>query len=111
LSNITTWSRAMARSQSIDLTRVLSTLIPDSLLESSARAANLVLRNRKLDVIALFWTLVLGFADAKKRKLSALRRSYEARTGVTVVPSSFYDWLTPRLVAYFKRVLMQLLPQ
>jgi IS4 transposase len=99
------------RRQSIDPSRVLSSLIPDDLLRTIAKEVGLIVRQRKLDIVALFWTLVLGFGSTRKRRLSGLRRTYQKRTGLNVVPSSFYDWFTPTLVRFQKQVLLAVLPQ
>ena len=51
----------MASRQSIDLGRTLKGLFPDKFIEETARVEGFLKRKRKLDVIAFFWTLVLGF--------------------------------------------------
>jgi putative transposase len=62
-------------------------------------------RKRKLDVIAFFWTLVLGFGAGTRRDVSSLRRAYERVTGRTWAPSSFYDRFNPELVKFLKAAL------
>jgi len=52
---------------------------------------------------------MLGFASAKERTVSSLRRAYERNAGVTLVPSSFYDRFTDNLVELLRRLADALL--
>jgi hypothetical protein len=42
--------------------RRLTSLFPAELIEDIARERDVVQRNRKIDITALVWTLILGFA-------------------------------------------------
>jgi putative transposase len=95
----------MAHQQSTDIRQVLNRLIPKARLKELAGDTGAVLRERKIGIVALFWTLVLGFATGNERTLAGLRRAFEKATGTTVVPSAFYGRLTPRLVRLLKAVL------
>jgi putative transposase len=95
----------MARKQSTDIRRVLNRLVPRTRLKELAADLGVVLRERKIGVVALFWTLVLGFATGNERTLAGLRRAFEKATGTTVVPSAFYNRFTPKLVRLLKAVL------
>lgn len=73
-------------------------LFPSSWLSALAREIGLVQRQRKVDPVALFWTLVLGFGIGQQPGLASLRRAYAGTTGVVLSASSFYDRFTDRLV-------------
>jgi hypothetical protein len=52
-----------------------------------------VLRDRKVKALALFWTLVLGFGAGGERTLAGLRRHFEQASGVsTLSNSSGFCW-------------------
>lgn len=95
----------MARKQSTEIRRVLNRLIPKARLRAMARETGAVVRERKIGIVELFWTVVLGFATGNERTLSGLRRAFEKATGTTVVPSAFYDRFTPSLVRLLKAAL------
>lgn len=99
----------MARNQSIAIRRVLSSVISKSGLERSSREEGFIVRSRKIDAVAFFWTLVLGFGAGSEKSLANLRRSYELHTGTTLVPSAFYDRFTPGLVRWLQRILLEVL--
>ena len=101
----------MARSKSIDIQEVLTSLIPAGRLNRLARELGVVVRNRKVKALALFWTLVLGFGAGSERTLAGLRRHFEQASGVTLVPSAFYLRFTPALAKFLKRVLVEALEQ
>ena len=42
-----------------------------------------------VDVVALVYSLVLGFASGDRRTLAGLRRAYERATGTSLVASAF----------------------
>ena len=96
----------MARRQRIDIPQVLTTLLPPQELARMATEAHVVQRQRKFDVHAFFWTLVLGFGTGHHRTLAALRRAYKLATGQSVAPSSFYDRFTPALVRFLKATVL-----
>ena len=71
----------------------------------------MIKRNRKVNPIALFWTLVLGIGYGEHRSIASLRRAYEEATGTTLASSSFYDRFTPKLVEFLKRACQRALDQ
>ena len=95
----------MARPHSTGIRRVLNRLVPKARLRRLASETGVVVRDRKIGIVELFWTLVLGFATGGERSLAGLRRAFEKATGTTVVPSAFYDRFTPKLVRLLKTVL------
>lgn len=99
----------MAHKQSIAIRRVLSSVISKSRLACTAREEGFVVRSRKIDAVAFFWTLVLGFGAGSEKSLASLRRCYALQTGTTLVPSAFYDRFTPGLVRWLQRILLEVL--
>jgi putative transposase len=98
----------MARSQSTDIRRTLRSLISTKRLEELAKSTGAIARTRKIGVVPLFWTVVLGFATGNARTLAGLRRAFQKTTGTTVVPSAFYDRFTKGLVRLLRAVLVDL---
>lgn len=101
----------MARRQSIGIRTELTSLISTRRLNFLARLSGLVRRRRKVEPIALFWTIVLGFGAGREKTLAGLRRAYERSTGATLVPSAFYDRFTQSLAVFFRFVVEELLEQ
>ena len=95
----------MARDQGSSIRKVLSSLFSHKWIEDTSREVGFVQRSRKVDPVAFFWTVVLGFGIGDDRTFAALRRCYEAETGVTLVPSAFYYRFTGALVALFRAAL------
>lgn len=93
----------MARqSRSISIRESLHKLFSPQLIRRIARDTGAVQRRRKVDPVALFWTLVLGFDDGDCRSIAGLRRTYAETTGKDLAPSSFYKRFTPALVAMLR---------
>jgi len=80
----------------------LTSLLPRSRLEELARESGMMRRRRKVDPTAMLWTLTLGFGAGSDRSLSGLRRMYQRVTGVSLVPSAFYDRFTLGLVRFLR---------
>jgi len=60
----------------------------------------LVERERKFDVVALFYTLSLGFAAGSDRTLQAfLERYVEMADCDTLSYAAFYEWFEPTFIA------------
>ena len=94
----------MARLKSIGIRQQLTSLLPSQRLHALARETGVLQRRRKVDPMALFWTVVLGFGAGRERSLAGMRRAYEQSTGTTLVPSAFYDRFTKPLAVLFQRV-------
>ncbi len=92
----------MAERQSTRMRESLKSLFSDQRLNALARATEFVKRRRKLNPVAFFWTLVLGFGVGSSRNVSGLRRGYQRSTGTRLVPSAFYDRFNIRLIAFLK---------
>src|SRR5271170_4287617 len=99
----------MARRQSIGLRDRLASLLPDEVVRDAARETGFVVRIRKILPEVFVWTLALGFACGSERTISALRRAYELASGVSLVPSSFYDRFDETLVKFLRKLVVLLL--
>ena len=99
----------MARTKSIGIRERLARLLPDKWLREKARATGAVQRSRKVDIVALFWTVVLGFGAGKDRTLAGLRRTYEVAKGQRLVPSAFYGRFSKGFSRFLREVLSYLM--
>ena len=75
------------------------------MLDRLADEAQLAQRKRKIQPYARFWTLVLGFGAGRERTIAGLRRAFEVTTGISLVPSAFYDRFTPALMRFMRSVV------
>ena len=82
--------------------RQLTTLFPSTALEDHAEAVGVVERDSKLQIPALVWTFVFGFATGESRTLAAFRRSYNSTADEPLSPGGFYQRLTPLFAAYLR---------
>jgi putative transposase len=98
----------VARCKSIGIGETLTSFLPRPVLECLARASGMMQRRRKVDPLAMLWTLALGFGSGGERTLAGLRRVYQRTTGTSLVPSAFYDRFTPELVRFLRRVVDEL---
>ena len=94
----------MTRNRGNHIRNALTSLISPQLIRRRARDLGVVKRQRKVDVVALVYTLVLGFDRGAKRSLASLRRTYASCSGVTLAPSAFYDRFTPQLAELMKQL-------
>ena len=93
----------MAKTESIKKT--LESCFLESWICETAWEVGLVKRRKKVDIVAFFWTLVLGFGTGSCRTVAELRRSFGSATGAWLVPSSFYDRFSPALCEFLKRAV------
>ena len=82
--------------------RRLTTLFPSTALKDHAEAVGVVERDGKLQIPAIVWTFVFGFAVGERRSLAAFRRAYNATADETLSPGGFYQRLTPLFAAYLR---------
>lgn len=94
----------MARPKSIGLRRILTSLFPTRQLNKVARETGAVVRQRKVKVQDLFWSIVLGFGAGAERTLAGMRQAYVAASHTTISPSGFYKRFTPGLSKMFQRL-------
>ena len=79
---------------------------PSDELRERARATSLVERERKFDIVALFYTLSLGFAAGSDRSLQAfLERYVELSDCEELSYAAFHDWFEPGFVAVLREIL------
>ena len=95
----------MAGAQCINFSGVLKEQFPNSLIETLARETGFLKRSRKIQAVAFFWTLVLGFSAGTTRTIAGLRRMYERATGQDLAPSAFFCRFSPELVKLLKACL------
>jgi IS4 transposase len=75
-------------------------------LRERARATDLVQRERKFDIVALFYTLSFGFAAGSDRSIRAfLERYVEMADCNELSYAAFHDWFEPGFVALLRDIL------
>ena len=94
----------MTQRRESQIFREVTSVIPKGRVRRRARELGVVRRHRKVDVVALVNSLVLGFDGGKERTIAGLRRAYERSTGTTLAPSAFYDRLTPELARLLREL-------
>jgi putative transposase len=99
----------MARRKCTPLRDALSRMFPEAELQRLAASEGVVQRQRKVEIVALFWVLILSVGYGKQRTLADLRRSYEKATGCRLSASAFYDRFNPRLTRLLKTLMEQAL--
>lgn len=99
----------MARRKSTPLRDALSRMFPEAELQRVATVEGVVQRQRKVEIVALFWVLILSVGSGTQRTLADLRRSYEKATGCRLSPSAFHDRFNPRLTRFLKTLMGQAL--
>lgn len=97
----------MARSDGSTLATRLATLLPRPVVEELARERGVVERQRKVDVYALVWALVLGFQSGSERTIETLRGAYQRASEQDIARSAFYDRLTPKLAGLLRILAMR----
>jgi len=70
------------------------------MLEEHAEELGVVERDSKLQIPALVWAFVFGFAAGESRTLAAFRRSYNSTADKTLTAGGFYQRLTPLLAEF-----------
>lgn len=87
------------------LIELLTSTLPDFIIEQWARQLEVVERERNVDIVLLVWTLVLGFPAGARRTLASLRRRFEEALGETLSPSLFHERLTLGLEELMERLV------
>jgi putative transposase len=96
----------MARHNQSHIQAQLTSLISAQRIRATARQLQVVKRRRKVDVVALVYTLVLGWSGGARRNLAGLRRAYARATDTKLAPSTFYARFTPALAELMRRLAM-----
>ncbi len=94
----------MAQHRESHIRRELTRLISPQLIRARARKLGAVKRRRKVDIVALVYTLVLGFGSGPRRTLAGLRRAYSLATGTTLAASAFQGRFTPELAEVMRQL-------
>lgn len=94
----------MARREDNSIRHALTSVISPHLIRRRATKLRAVKRSRKVDIVALVYTLVLGFDRGAKRTVASLRRAYAMSTETTLAPSAFYDRFTPALAELMREL-------
>jgi len=81
------------------------------MLEDHAEEHGVVEREGKLQIPALVWAFVFGFATGESRTLAAFRRSYNSTADKTLTAGGFYQRLTPRLADFLCDLVEQRLDE
>jgi putative transposase len=84
--------------------RSLTSILSPGRIRAVARKTGAVRRRRKVDIAALVYSVVLGFASGNERTLAGLRRAYERTTGVQLVASAFYDRFSAAMARLLRRL-------
>ena len=92
----------MARPKTTDISAALARVLPEERVRRLATSLGVVVRERKVKILPLVWTLALGFQVGHQRSLTGLRQVYEKRAGHTLVASGFYKRLTAKLAELLK---------
>jgi len=99
----------MARRRASHMQQALTRLLPRKRIPELAARYGVVRRRRKLDVVALVCSLVLGFGTGRRRSLTGLRRAYAQATGVRLASSSFQARFTRPLVVLMRCLAVEAL--
>lgn len=84
--------------------RALASFLTRERIEELGKALGVVKRERRINLVALVWTLTLAFQGGASRTLEGLRLAYQRVAGHTIARSAFYTRLTDALAALLKRL-------
>jgi hypothetical protein len=101
----------MARRPDSQISTALTSLLPRRRIRALARRLGVVRRRRKLDIVALVYSLVLGFSVGERRTLSGLRRACLRATGVRLAPSSFHARFSAALTQLLRALVLEAIEQ
>jgi putative transposase len=84
----------------------LREMFPEEWLRQSAKETGLIVRERKIDPVIIFWVLTLSFGVRLQRTLASLKREYETKSHKTICDSSWYYRFTPELVEFLHQCVI-----
>ena len=84
----------------------IAEMFPEDFLRNTARETGVVIRERKIDPVILFWVLTLGFGVRFLSTIRGLKRKYEEKAEVELSISSFYDRFTPEMADFLQRCVL-----
>jgi hypothetical protein len=82
----------------------LASLVGEEELTQAARDSGFLQRQRKVQVVTLFWTLVLGMQAMRLSSLCGLQRLYHELAGTVLASASFQERFTGPLVVWLRAV-------
>jgi hypothetical protein len=88
---------------------LLTSVLPDSFIETRAEEVGAVERQRKVDIVTLVWTMILGWSSAATPSIATLHRAYMWAAGHRIARSSFYERLSDQMLALMRSCLEGLL--
>ncbi len=80
----------------------LNNLFPAPWLRRTARECGAVKRKRKVDIVALFWTLIMANKTGAFSSLAALQLFFHVASSTNIVRSAFFGRFSKELVAFLK---------
>ena len=81
-------------------------MFPEEWLRQTAKETGLIIRERKIDPVIIFWVLTLSFGVRLQRTLASLKREYETESHKTISDSSWYYRFTPELVEFLHQCVI-----
>ncbi len=84
----------------------LREMFPEEWLRKTAKETGLIIRERKIDPVIIFWVLTLSFGVRLQRTLASLKREYEIESHKTISDSSWYYRFTPELVEFLHQCVI-----
>ena len=84
----------------------LNSLFSPEWLRETAKETKFIQRERKIDPVLMFWTLVLGFGVQLQRTLASLHRRYEEEGDVHISRGSFYERFSPELTEFLHQCVL-----
>jgi putative transposase len=81
-------------------------MFPEDFLRNTAKETGVVKRERKIDVVILFWVITLGFGVRFLSTIRGLKRKYEEKAKITLSISSFHDRFTPEMVDFLRKCVL-----
>src|SRR5574344_1705205 len=84
----------------------LREMFPEEWLRQTAKETGLIVRERKIDPVIIFWVLTLSFGVRLQHTLASLKREYETESRKTISDSSWYYRFTPELVEFLHQCVI-----
>ena len=84
----------------------LREMFSEEWLRQTAKETGLIVRERKIDPVIVFWVLTLSFGVRLQRTLASLKREYEIESHKTISDSSWYYRFTPELVEFLHQCVI-----
>jgi len=81
-------------------------MFPPELINLYSKEEDMIQRQRKLDSVVFFWTLIMQFGVNHMRSLRGMHRSYNASAVSTMEFSSFLERFTPNLEGFLHRCVL-----